>query len=271
MLVLLTAGLVAAAPMFSVALPDLNAVKLATGESELYSQLLSQHLASRGVRVITARDFSAVVGLERQKELLGSGEACSDSCITELAAAMGVDAIVVGDIGKPGNSYSMSFKVLAARNGTALAIYSAQVANADAMDAALDEAAWSLMSQLKGVRPELTPGPRPGVRASSAPRKVWALAPLIIGVAALSFGAYGIAQAGSDYSKLRSAGSAAMAQQFHDSGKTMQLAGWISLGAGVVALAAAAGVFLLGASDQVSPAVSVGPGSATLGLAGRWP
>src|SRR5688572_12170524 len=98
----------AAAPV-SLALPGLNAVNLAQGEGELYSELLAQKLAALGLKVISARDIGAVLGLERQRELLG----CKDGiCTAELAGALGVEGIVVGDVGKLGGSYQVNLKVL---------------------------------------------------------------------------------------------------------------------------------------------------------------
>ncbi|MBK7863457.1 MAG: hypothetical protein IPJ65_33615 [Archangiaceae bacterium] len=269
-MVLAFAAVALTAARFSLALPELNSVKLEAGELALYSSLLSQKLQARGVKVITARDFSAVMGLERQKQLLAA-EGCSDSCITELAAAMGVDAMVVGDIGKPGTTYALSFKVLAARDATVLALDSAQVANADLMDAALDHAAWSLLQQLKATHPELEPGPEPGVASAAGPRRSWAIAPAAVAVATLAAGAVGLLLANGRYEQLLKASTVGEAQQLRDSGKTLQLLGWVGVGVGAAAAVTAAVLFALGSRAPVTASVSVVPGGGGLAVSGAWP
>lgn len=271
MLALIAAAALAAAP-FSMALPDLNAVKLAPGEGALYSQLLSAKLQKRGVKVITTRDFSAVMGLERQKQLLGN-EVCSDSCVTELAAAMGVDAILVGDVGKPGNAYALSFKVLAARDASVLALFSAQVANADLVDAALDKAAWSLLSQLAPQHPGLKPGPEPGlvvVPSASGPRKLIGIIPAALAVVSLGAGVTGLVLASSKYNQLLVAETVPDAQALRSDGKTLQLIGWVGVSVGIAAAVAAAGFFVFGSSAPVTPTASFSSSGGGLGLAGAF-
>ncbi len=146
--------MLAAAP--SLAMPGLNAVNVSRNEAELYGELLAQRLRSGGTTVLTARDLGVVLGVERQKQLLGCEES---SCVAELAGALGTDGVIIGDVGKL---------------GSALAQHSAKVANADAMPEALAVAARALLGQLavSMQRPELGAGAITDIFAIN-PDDVW--------------------------------------------------------------------------------------------------
>jgi hypothetical protein len=63
--------------------------------------LVGELRRSPGVSVMTDADVAAVIGVERQRQLLG----CSDSsCLTEIGGALGVDRIVHGSVGRVGGS-----------------------------------------------------------------------------------------------------------------------------------------------------------------------
>lgn len=69
------------------------------------------------VEVITADDLAQLVGMERQKALLGC-EASAASCVTELANALGTDGVLVGSITRSEDSYLAVVKILRQRNAT---------------------------------------------------------------------------------------------------------------------------------------------------------
>lgn len=119
--------------ILKLASPGLTSVNLDHNVAVFYSDHFAQQLALGGLRVITASEMSALLGLERQKQLVG----CTDtSCAVELANALGVDGLVVGSIGKFDTTYQVNIKVLSAIDGTPLGIYSTR-ATGDA--ALLDE------------------------------------------------------------------------------------------------------------------------------------
>lgn len=60
-----------------------------------------------------------MIGLERQKKLLGCADDRS-SCVAELAGALGTDGIIVGSPGKPGTNFTISLKIIRARDGCML-------------------------------------------------------------------------------------------------------------------------------------------------------
>ena len=74
---------------------------------------LTDHLAKAfaPIRVITARDISVLIGLERQKQLLGCKED-SDSCMAELGNALGVQGVLLGDIVKLGKAMQINLRVI---------------------------------------------------------------------------------------------------------------------------------------------------------------
>src|SRR3990167_7365998 len=101
MLCVLLSLALAAEPLRSkpvtLALPGLNAVNLAAGEDDLQAEVVAQKFIAHGVQVMTARDLSTVLGMERQKQLLGCAE--NHACVVEMTAALGADGVIVGDLG----------------------------------------------------------------------------------------------------------------------------------------------------------------------------
>lgn len=60
--------------------------------------------------VMSARDVATILGIERQKQLLG----CADdsSCMAEIANAMGSDFVLATSVGKVGDTYLVSVKLV---------------------------------------------------------------------------------------------------------------------------------------------------------------
>jgi hypothetical protein len=71
-----------------------------------------------GITVMTGSDVEAVLGVERQKQLLG----CTDAtCLTEMAGALGADRVVHGSIGRVGDSLLVNLTSLDPKSGRAVA------------------------------------------------------------------------------------------------------------------------------------------------------
>src|SRR5262249_52708217 len=109
---------------------------------------LAEELRSRGFRVTTSEDIATILGMERQKQLLGCVDSGS-SCLMELANALGVDAVVAGQFGKLGGPYQLDLRVLAARDGVRLAGWSSSLADEAHLLPALKKAGDALASQLR--------------------------------------------------------------------------------------------------------------------------
>lgn len=273
---LLALLLAASAPVPALALPGLNGVRLDKGEAELYGELLSQELQRHGFKVMSSRDIGAMLGIERQKELAGCGES---SCITELMGALGVDGVLLGDVGRLDDEYTVSVKVLSTKNGEALALHTGRAGQAKAVPHELAAAARDLAHQLAvgWNRPELEPKaapPEPAAAAAAAPapsrRGLVALIPILIGAAAILAGLVLEVQAGSAWTTLMTTRDAEVARSAHGSGKTFESAGWILVAAGSAAILAGAATYLWGRMTA-TPAVAVTPGGGSFGLSGVLP
>ena len=90
-----------------------------TGTSEstakLVTDAVTQALRSSGVfsRVISASEIEALLNFERQRQTVNCD---SVSCAEEVASALGVQFILVGNIGRLGNSFLLNIKLLDVKN-----------------------------------------------------------------------------------------------------------------------------------------------------------
>jgi TolB-like protein len=85
------------------------------GLTDGVAKLMTEHVAallresSAFGRVVASADLASLVDLERQKQM---ANCANDSCMAELAGALGVDFLVTGSIGKLGDSYLLNIKLL---------------------------------------------------------------------------------------------------------------------------------------------------------------
>ena len=111
-----------AAEPFKLAAPGLSYVNLDEKTGQFYLDYFSQQLGSHeGIHVLTGTEISAVVGMERQKQLMGCVES---SCTAELAGALGADALILGSLAKAGGGFVANIKMLRARDGATIAVFS---------------------------------------------------------------------------------------------------------------------------------------------------
>lgn len=111
-----------------------------SGLTQEQAQFFSGHLAARlsstpWLQVVSSDDIAQMIGLERQRELLG----CADgkaSCMAELAGALGVDGMLVGQVAKVGQSFQVNVKVMDPA-GSPLFVYSSERLGTE--EAVLDE------------------------------------------------------------------------------------------------------------------------------------
>lgn len=61
-------------------------------------------------RVISSKDITTMLGLERQRQLMGCNE--DTSCMTEIANALGAEFVLVGTVGKVGENYLVSARLI---------------------------------------------------------------------------------------------------------------------------------------------------------------
>jgi hypothetical protein len=135
----LVLAVVAATPEpVKLAAPGFFTVQMPEDVGRFYSEHFAEQMRAAGFEVTTAQQISTLLGFERQKALM----ACSDaSCVAELANALGVDALITGQLGKFGPSYQVNVNVISARDGQTIASHSGRVKAEDAVLEELERAA----------------------------------------------------------------------------------------------------------------------------------
>ncbi len=151
--------LLAAAHPVRLAAPGLTFANIGARDGEAYqSYFVNQMQLAGGVTVVTQAEIAALLGLERQKQLLGCEEASAASCMAELGGALGAEGLVVGNISKLGGSFLLDVKVVEVQTARTLALISKRVANEEALLNALAEGAREISQK---VRESLRPGEKP--------------------------------------------------------------------------------------------------------------
>src|SRR5262245_60639309 len=91
--------LAAAAGDITVAVPGFSGTAdVPSQKRDFLVEYFSDRLSAQGgVSVTTPAQISAVLGVERQKQLLGCSDS-SESCSAELAGALGVEALIIGSL-----------------------------------------------------------------------------------------------------------------------------------------------------------------------------
>jgi len=134
MLALILSASVAAAPSAGVRLaaPSFSYANLDEKTGEFFVDALGQQLLKQGAQVISQKEIAAVVGLERQKQIMGCGED-PGSCLAELAGALGVDGILTGSVARTSAGFAFNLKVVASSSGKTLAAESTRVKSDEAL------------------------------------------------------------------------------------------------------------------------------------------
>lgn len=82
-------------------------------------QLLTELGRNGRVKVIGKSDIATILGLERQRELMGCTDS-SASCLAEMGGALGAQYIVAGAIARVGSQLRLDIKLLQADRGDVL-------------------------------------------------------------------------------------------------------------------------------------------------------
>lgn len=77
----------------------------------MVDELRTSHAFSR---VVGSRELEAALGLEKQRQVL---DCTTESCIAQIAGALGVDQLLTGAITRVGESYVLSLRLVDARTG----------------------------------------------------------------------------------------------------------------------------------------------------------
>lgn len=129
-----TLAAIAATPV-KIGVPELAYSGLTPVEGNTLVEFFANRLArTPGVQVVTPSSTAALLGYERQRQLLGCDEG-STSCLAELANAMGIDFVVAGSLARLGAGFTVAIKLLEVRSGRAKFSASERLANEDALSA----------------------------------------------------------------------------------------------------------------------------------------
>ncbi len=112
-----------------VVLPLLALGGVTTDTVQLLGDALAGELRRRaGVSVLTQADVSALLGVEKTRQMLG----CSESgCMAEIGGALGADRVIHGSLGRVGASLIVNLSALEPRRGAAVASVSQRLRGAD--------------------------------------------------------------------------------------------------------------------------------------------
>src|SRR5262245_19546785 len=104
-----------------LAVPGLSVVDLDSQRSSFLAEHLAQELSDQGAQVVSAQDLTVMLGLDRQRQLMGC---TGGKCITELTSTLGVDALVTGDVARlSGERFQLNLRMLDASTGQRVRTY----------------------------------------------------------------------------------------------------------------------------------------------------
>ncbi len=246
-----------------IAVPGLSLSGIETKLGEAYVERFATLLGrDPGLQVTTKRDIEQMLGLERQRQLLGCTEN-SLSCIAELAGGLGVEAVLSGTLAKTGSSYTLTLRVLRTNDGSDVASASERLKNEDALSDWLEAEAPRLAEKIRRAFGRST------TPVASAHVERWV--PAMVGGALLLAGGGMQLGARLDAQRLQD-GDVPLeeTQSLVTGGKTLETASWVLMGVGVAGIAASVTWALVGGSE---PRVAVVPmqGGAFVSIGGVLP
>lgn len=149
--------------------------------AELVTDALVAELTDRGLLTITSKDVETALGFARQKQMLGCGD---DTCLAEIAGAMGADRVVSGDIAQVRELTVFSVQLFNTKTGTVERRFHERMSGGEAAD---------LLDATERAGEELFPGT---VRAGRATRKKSVLTSAARPLALFARGGYDVSAPG---------------------------------------------------------------------------
>ncbi len=103
-----------------IAVMDIRSVQgVSAGTATILTAIVVDVASRSGFDVISQADVTAMIGFEKQKQMLG----CRDdsSCLAEIGGALGVDFVLSGQVGQIGSRLHLSFQLLESRKAKVVA------------------------------------------------------------------------------------------------------------------------------------------------------
>jgi hypothetical protein len=247
-----------------VAATRVNLVDGTEARAQFYTEHLVDRLSEQGLQVTSPREVAAILGVERQRELLGCAE--QNGCLAEIANALGVDGLVLGDLARVGRSFQVNVKIIAAQSGRRLATFSASVDAEGELVSTLTRAAAELARDLR-----LSLGGQAPTRQAGGARRWWWV-PSIVAVGGLVLASVEFASAeNARVTLLNGFFDSSAALQRLQAGQGARTVGFISAGVATAALLTMTGLLVFGGEPQLAPSAWLGPSGAGLGVSGVLP
>lgn len=214
-----------AAARLKLAVLDVRATGTVSSERvEGLSSLIASEVAHTGVGdVLSGGDLRAMLGFERQRDLLGCGDA---ACLAEIGGALGVDYLVSSEVSVVGQTWLLSLSLVEIRKAHVARRLTKQTTSDNELVRLTGEAVDDLLTPLVGP-----PAPRSKVPAYVT----WGL-----GVVAAGAGAYALVDAAGKSSDLEAGTAAppsltrAAADDLATSGIRSRNLGWSLVGGAAV-------------------------------------
>lgn len=251
----------------NLAAPGLQCAGVEPVLCDAYLEHFVGNLTSRGVKVTTRNDMSQVLGVARQKQLLG----CSSdtSCLVELAGALGVAALLAGTVAKTESGYLSTLKVIDATDGSTKWSATRRVDSEKELFAFFEDQAAALAGT---IAPD-------AAAKGGAPVVKWI--PAMVGGVAAIVGGVLFAEAAAEAAVLReqirnpeplskvASDNFTVEQDIRsaaEAGRTFQTAGWLCVGLGAAAIASSFLWWLLTPSSPVTATFLPSPNGALVGV-----
>lgn len=271
MLATVTLVVLAAAPM-KLASPGFTPVNADAKLVGFFSDHFAQRLQLAGLDVVTQTEIGSLLGLERQRQLLGCADAGS-SCLAELAGGLGVDGVIVGSVAKVGQSFVINVKIIGAQDARALATLSEKLLGEEPVVDWLSQQAPLVAAKLVKSRPVAEPVAGVAERASSPTRfGPWPFVVGAVGVAAIGAGvAMNVSARNTAAAVARRDASIGDVDATVAQGKGVEAGSWAAIGVGSAAVVAGVAMLVFNRAPPVAVSMAPMPGGAFVGLQGVWP
>lgn len=266
-----------AATRTKIAVMDVAGVQgVAPGTATILTNIVVADVARTGLDTVSKGDITAIIGFERQKQILGcAGDA---NCVAEIGGALGVDFMLTGQVGQIGSQYHLSLQLVETKKARVAGRASRfSEMSEDALVKVTREATAEVLAPALARlgpgagRAVLPVAAAPAAAAGPSHRSAW-IAYGIAGALLVGGGATGyVAKTRYDDLKAKqgTAGYAAAYASDRSSIRTTALAADVMLGG--AAVAAGVGTWLWLRGDRAVAVVPVvAPGSASLALAAAF-
>jgi hypothetical protein len=137
-----------------VAATDFTFVGIDPKLGAIFQDRFVSQLGSEQLRVTTQRDIQQLLGLERERQLLGC-DSGGPQCMAELAGALGVEVVINGSIAKSESGFIVTIRALKADTGQSVSTPNTRVKSEGALLDWLDATAGSMRGQIvAALRPQ---------------------------------------------------------------------------------------------------------------------